>query len=66
MVLTRVDKLSEKIEVMIRKGQILPRDREKMLRELQDIKIESVVTRLGIPRSSVHFIENYTEDRRLA
>lgn len=50
---------------MIRRGQALLRDREKLLRELQDIRIESVVSRLGIPRSSVHFIENYTEERKI-
>lgn len=65
VVLTRVDKLGEKIDQMIRKGQALPRDKEKMVKELQDIKIENVVTRLNIPRGSVHFIENYTEHRRL-
>lgn len=34
-------------------------DCETKLREVIDQKIESVVSKLGIPRSSVHFIENY-------
>ena len=34
-------------------------EREQKLREVIDKKIEKVVLALGIPRSSVHFIENY-------
>jgi hypothetical protein len=34
-------------------------EREHRLREIIDMKIEKVVLNLGIPRSSVHFIENY-------
>ena len=64
--LTRVDKLEDKISMMIRKGQVAPADKEKVLKELQDIKIESVVSKLSIPRGSVHFIENYTDDGRLS
>lgn len=66
IVLTRVDKLADKIDQLIRRGQALPREKEKLVKELQDIKIENVVTRLNIPRGSVHFIENYTEERILA
>jgi len=36
---------------------------DQMLRERLDMKIESVVLRLGVPRSSVHFIENYHGDQ---
>lgn len=32
------------------------------MREVIDMKIESVVLKLGVPRSSVHFIENYHDD----
>ena len=35
------------------------KDKENKLREFIDMKIESVVLKLGVPRSSVHFIENY-------
>ena len=34
-------------------------EREHKLREVIDTKIEKVVLSLGLPRSSVHFIENY-------
>ena len=34
-------------------------EREHKLREVIDMKIEKVVLSLGVPRSSVHFIENY-------
>ncbi len=37
-------------------------EREQKMREVIDMKIESVVLKLGVPRSSVHFIENYHED----
>lgn len=59
VVLTRVDKLEEKVNSMIVRGKIQPNQKEKVLREMQDVMIENVVQKLGIPRSSVHFIENY-------
>ena len=34
-------------------------ERENKLKDIIDMKIEKVVLNLGIPRSSVHFIENY-------
>lgn len=34
-------------------------ERENKLREIIDRKIEKVVLNLGVPRASVHFIENY-------
>ena len=37
-------------------------EKEQRLREIIDIKIERVVLNLGVPRSSVHFIENYKSD----
>lgn len=51
VVLTRIDKVEKDIEA------------EEELREILDMKIESVVLKLGIPRSSVHFIENYHEGK---
>lgn len=36
---------------------------EVSLRELIDMKIESVVMNLGVSRSSVHFLENYNHDQ---
>ena len=59
--LTRIDKIEEKLEKMYSKQGKLVDDSEKehKLREVIDMKIESVVLKLGIPRSSVHFIENY-------
>jgi hypothetical protein len=60
-VLTRIDKIEEKLERMYSKqGKLVDESaREHKLREVIDMKIESVVLKLGIPRSSVHFIENY-------
>ena len=66
VVLTRVDKLEDNINAQIKKGQIPFSEKEKYLRELQDIKIEQVVSKLSIPRNSVHFIENYHEGRMLS
>lgn len=64
VVLTRVDKLEERVKNDIRNG-LLVGDPEKLVKELQDQKIESVVSKLSIPRDSVHFIENYNEKRRV-
>ncbi len=36
---------------------------EEKLRELIDMKIEEVVRKFGVPRETVHFIENYHEKR---
>ena len=58
--LTRVDlvekKLQEQYEDFLNKIEL-----ELKLREFIDNKIESVVLKLGVPRTSVHFIENYNE-----
>lgn len=51
IVLTHIDR----VEASIRE--------EEKLREILDAKIEGVVMKLGIPRSSVHFIENYHESQ---
>jgi len=34
-------------------------ERENKLKDIIDMKIEKVVLNLGVPRSNVHFIENY-------
>ena len=51
IVLTHIDKVEAKV-----------REEEK-LREVLDTKIEGVVMKLGIPRSSVHFVENYHDSQ---
>lgn len=51
IVLTHIDRVEDKSKA------------EEELREILDLKIESVVLKLGIPRSSVHFIENYHDDQ---
>ena len=61
IVLTRVDKVEEWVNRQIKKGLINKDEREIKLKELQDKKIEDVAMKLGVPRSSVHFIENYHE-----
>jgi len=57
IVLTRIDK----VEHMLVKtyGKMDEFEKEQRLREIIDLKIESVVLALGVSRSSVHFIENY-------
>ena len=47
VVLTHIDKVEATVK------------EEEKLREILDSKIEGVVMKLGIPRSSVHFVENY-------
>lgn len=59
--LTRVDKVEEKLDREYQKKGIEGFDRESKLREIIDTKIELVVSKLNIPRSSVHFLENYHE-----
>jgi hypothetical protein len=36
-------------------------ERQSKVREIVDTKLEQVVHALGVPRSSVHFLENYNE-----
>eukprot|EP00913_Durusdinium_trenchii_P021142 g19865.t1 len=40
-------------------GKASMADRELMLRQVLDRKIEDVCVRLDVPRTAVHFIENY-------
>ena len=57
IVLTRIDKVEQALVKMY--GKMDEFEKEQRLREIIDLKIESVVLALGISRSSVHFIENY-------
>ena len=62
IVLTCIDKVEQiiKEEEEERLGRPLDDfERENKLREVIDMKIEKVVLNLGVPRSNVHFIENY-------
>lgn len=54
VVLTRIDRVEKEIP-----SHIDPADAELRLRQLLDQKIETVVSKLGINRTSVHFVENY-------
>lgn len=63
IVLTRVDKVEEKLQKEFKKKGIEDFDRETKLREEIDAKIESVVSKLNVPRSCVHFLENYHDDK---
>jgi len=63
IVLTKVDKVEEKIKEMLKKTKTDEYQQEERLRELIDMKIEEVVRKLGVPRETVHFIENYHEKR---
>lgn len=55
VILTRIDRVEEELT----KSSTGCEDPELRLREALDKKIEGVVANLGIPRTSVHFIENY-------
>lgn len=57
VVLTRIDRVEEGIAKS--SGKVSMADRELMLRQVLDRKIEDVCMRLDVPRTAVHFIENY-------
>lgn len=57
VVLTRIDRVERQIPEGVDSAEA-----ELRLRQLLDKKIEDVVLRLGVSRSSVHFIENYHSD----
>jgi len=64
IVLTCIDKLERQVieEEEDKVGQSMGEmDKEQKIRELVDMKLERVVLKLGVSRSSVHFIENYKE-----
>lgn len=58
VVLTRIDRVEEKL---IKQGGVAsdPNEAELRLRQVLDKKIESIVTKLDVSRTAVHFIENY-------
>jgi len=57
--------VEEKIKEMLKKTKTDEYQQEERLRELIDMKIEEVVRKLGVPRETVHFIENYHEKRNI-
>eukprot|EP01017_Pseudomicrothorax_dubius_P021372 TRINITY_DN2304_c0_g2_i1.p1 TRINITY_DN2304_c0_g2~~TRINITY_DN2304_c0_g2_i1.p1 ORF type:complete len:392 (+),score=87.48 TRINITY_DN2304_c0_g2_i1:98-1273(+) len=61
IVLTRYDKVEEKVARHLGKTNpgLSSAERDIKLREVIDRKKESVVNKLSVPRSCVHFIENY-------
>ena len=59
--LTKVDQVEEKIRNSLKSSNLDQYEIEAKLREAIDLKIEEVVLKLGVPRESVHFIENYHE-----
>lgn len=61
IVLTKVDQVEEKIRNSLASTNLDPYELERRLREAIDMKIEEIVIKLGVPRDSVHFIENYHE-----
>ena len=60
-----MDIVEEKIKESLKKSDLDEYQQESRLRELIDLKIEEVVSRLAVPRETVHFIENYHEERNL-
>jgi len=61
VVLTRIDRVEENLVQAASHGDAGEdaADPELRLRQVLDRKIEDVVVKLGVPRGSVHFIENY-------
>jgi energy-coupling factor transporter ATP-binding protein EcfA2 len=57
VVLTRIDRIEEQLRTKSSPGS--DADQELRLRQVLDRKIEGIVTKLDVPRTSVHFIENY-------
>eukprot|EP00930_Biecheleria_cincta_P077109 TRINITY_DN64366_c0_g1_i1.p1 TRINITY_DN64366_c0_g1~~TRINITY_DN64366_c0_g1_i1.p1 ORF type:complete len:367 (+),score=84.64 TRINITY_DN64366_c0_g1_i1:27-1127(+) len=57
VVLTRIDRVEEALTKA--SGPASMADRELRLRQVLDKKIEDIVMKLGVVRTSVHFIENY-------
>ncbi|CAE7897286.1 unnamed protein product [Symbiodinium sp. KB8] len=58
VVLTRIDRVEESITKAGGQGASMA-DREMKLRQVLDKKIEDVCMKLDVPRTAVHFIENY-------
>jgi len=58
VVLTRIDRVEEKL-IRASGASADPADTELRLRQVLDKKIEDIVMKLDVSRTSVHFIENY-------
>lgn len=58
VILTHIDKLRDQC--------LSSGDSERRFRDMCDMKVESVVMRLGVSRSCVHLIENYTPECLIA
>ncbi|CAE7817039.1 unnamed protein product [Symbiodinium sp. CCMP2592] len=59
VVLTRIDRVEESITKAGGQASASMADREMKLRQVLDKKIEDVCMKLDVPRTAVHFIENY-------
>lgn len=59
VVLTRIDRVEESLAKTVPSGPDAAADPGLRLRQVLDKKIEDVVMKLDVSRSSVHFIENY-------
>lgn len=60
VVLSRIDRVEEQLSKT--GGAVDAAEAELLLRQVLDRKIEDVVTKLDVPRNSVHFVENYHSD----
>ena len=62
VILSRVDK--KKKNILLRNQNLPESERHTKLNKMKDIKIEKVISILGVNRSNVHFIENYHLDNQ--
>ncbi|EGR34090.1 hypothetical protein IMG5_024610, partial [Ichthyophthirius multifiliis] len=63
IVLSRLDLVENQIKQAYSQHQNIKQDKINIkLMEIKDIKIQKVVNKLQVPRSSVHFIENYNSN----
>ena len=60
--LTKFDKVEESLNKILSFENSEKKEKETKLLQIIDMKIENVVLKLGVPRESVHFIENYHEN----
>lgn len=62
VILSRVDEFEKNI--LLRNQNLLESEMHTKLNKMKDIKIEKVISILGVNRSNVHFIENYHLDNQ--
>ena len=62
VILSRVDEFEKNI--LLRNQNLPESERHTKLNKMKDIKIEKVISILGVNRSNVHFIENYHLDNQ--